>query len=197
MEKITPKSVLAELRKFSGTDDEPKLLWITPHTEELWLASPFFMVKPNPITRVVLDELWDECNLAYAAMTFTAGLAIRGWANRKVPDIDKLFPDFFDLSPIEPSPLPGIAALLYRGPGGVPVEMWRREDGVWSTVNADFADFVRRHSDACAWRQGATDKAIVGIDKYGEACALLAPLNAADNDALVRDPDLPQRLFDF
>ncbi len=190
--KVTPKSLLAYLRKFSGGD---RPLWLQRFERELWVSSAYWAMRPNPATRVALDALWDLCNLVPGPMRFVADIAVTR-LDEDPPELGGLVPDLSTLRAIDSRPTAN-GILKRELEDGELYEMWRRFDGSWSTVNGDYSDFLREHGEPRTWMQGETPETLlVGIDGSGQISALLMPIKVGNERVLIRDNHLPPTLFD-
>lgn len=194
--KINASKVLGAFKSFSGGSDEDAApIWLVKVDNAVWVATGYFAFRPASIAFIVLQNLWEQCNLKFdAPMRVAVGLSVTKM-DGEVPDIERLFPNAKTLGDIEPKPLAD-GVLMHEAIEDQPTEMWRREDGSWAFFNSEYAHLVRRLTNIEAWKQGPDPLGVVVGYEEGERAALLNPIRVTENKVLIRDPDLPMTLFD-
>ena len=196
--KLTPAKALSDLKKYCAGDPTELLpIWLVTHEGGLWLAANYWAFRPNPLASLIFEELWGACNLAFKApMRIEVRLSV---TERKEQDLEiaHLFPDSLgELSSVEPRPVAD-GMLVHESETEIPREMWRRKDGTWTVVNAEYAELLRRYGWADEWRQGADPFGRLFGFQEGSFAAIHMPLHLTDDRKLIKDPDLPPALFDL
>lgn len=185
---ITPKSLLSDLRKYSGGEAP---IWMVRREKEWWITTSYFTFTPKPTSAGAFEDLLDACNLYLEEQRLVADLCLTS-RNGATPKIDATI-SLEGTEPITCLPRGEEHGLLLREDAdGTLYELWRRLDGSWITVSADFAALVRKHVvETVTWVQAGPESPIVGVEEHGRPVASLVPLQTR----LIRDPDMPPQLF--
>lgn len=192
MSGVGAKGLLRILRNVSGG----RPLWLARHDQSLWIASSTWALRPNTTARAALDGLLDASNLPFEAMRFTVDICLTQRAGG-IPELAAIIPlTAPSWGRVSEHPFDAETAWSLAV-AGEQYAMWRRDDGSWVALDATTATMLQALASPTAWLQDTPQGIVLGADEYGRPCASLMPLEAAQERAVLRDPDMPMPLFEL